>query len=103
MKNNYKINYLPIAVQDLENILDYIQTDNPSAAINLIDSIDNSISKLSIHPYIGVIPKDARLLRLNYRILIIKNYLVFYVVNESANEVEIRRVLSSRQKYEFLL
>lgn len=103
MSDKYKIRYLPIAVQDLEDILDYIQTDNPSAALNLIDTIDNSISKLSTHPYIGGIPKDSRLLRLGYRILIIKNYLAFYVVNESINEVEIRRVLLSRQKYEFLL
>ncbi len=103
MNSKYKIKYLPSSVQDLETILDYISNDNPSAAVNLVDKIDKAVGTLSIFPLKGCIPKDERLEKLGYRILVIKNYLVFYVVKSNPNEVEIRRVLSSRQKYEFLL
>ena len=50
---------------------------------------------------IGVIPKDARLKKLGYRILIIGKYLVFYVVK--TNTVQIRRIIHGARQYRFLL
>ncbi|HOE57481.1 MAG TPA: type II toxin-antitoxin system RelE/ParE family toxin, partial [Bacillota bacterium] len=52
-------------------------------------------------PFIGVVPKDIRLQGLGYRMLIIENYLVFYVVLDDI--VEIRRITSGKRKYDFLL
>lgn len=103
MNNSYDVNYLPSATQDLEHILDYIIMDNPSAAIKFVDNIDTKIDNLSLFPYSGSIPNDNRLKKLGYRILIINNYLVFYVIKVPNKEVEIRRILSSKQRYEFLL
>ena len=97
----YNINYLPIAKKDLEKIIDYIQSDNPDAALKLLEKIDESISQLKDFPYKGKSPKDDHLQSKDYRMLVIKSYLVFYVVND--NEVEIRRILHGKRKYEFLL
>jgi len=102
MSNKFRIEYLPIAEKDLTEILEYIQIDNPTAAPNLLGEIDKAISKLSYFPYIGSIPKDQRLILLNYRMLIVANYLVFYVVLEEEEVVEIRRVLHGKRKYDFL-
>lgn len=99
----YNINYLPIAIKDLEKIIDYIQTDNPDAALKLLEKIDESISQLKDFPYKGRSPKDDHLQSKDYRILVVKSYLVFYVVNKNYNEVEIRRILHGKRKYEFLL
>ena len=103
MNNKFRIEYLPIAEKDLTEILDYIQIDNPTAALNLLDEIDKAISKLSYFPYMGSIPKDQRLILLNYRMLIVANYLVFYVVLDEEEVVEIRRVLHGKRKYDFLV
>ncbi|AGA68229.1 addiction module toxin, RelE/StbE family [Desulfitobacterium dichloroeliminans LMG P-21439] len=103
MNNKFRIEYLPIAEKDLTEILEYIQIDNPTAALNLLNEIDEAISKLSHFPYIGSIPKDQRLILLNYRMLIVANYLVFYVVLDEENVVEIRRVLHGKRKYDFLV
>ncbi|MCK4260767.1 MAG: hypothetical protein KAX49_17455 [Halanaerobiales bacterium] len=46
MNNKYQIQYLPIAEKDLTEILEYIQIDNPYAALKLLDQIDEAISKL---------------------------------------------------------
>ncbi|MTI49899.1 MAG: type II toxin-antitoxin system RelE/ParE family toxin [Firmicutes bacterium] len=100
MSKKYEIRYLPIAERDLTEIIEYIQLDDPIAAIKFLDKIDSSISKLEEFPFIGKIPKDSRLEYLSYRILIIGNYLVFYVVQE--NTVEIRRILHGKRKYDFL-
>lgn len=100
MNNKYPIEYLPIAEQDLIEILEYIQIDNPSAALQLLEEIDKSISKLAYFPYMGHMPKDQRLIQLNYRTLVVESYLVFYVVLDEI--VEIRRILHGKRKYDFL-
>ena len=103
MNNKFRIEYLPIAEKDLTEILEYIQIDNPAVALNLLDEIDKAISKLSYFPYMGSIPKDQRLILLNYRMLVVENYLVFYVVFDEEEVVEIRRVLHGKRKYDFLV
>ncbi len=101
MKNKYEIEYLPSAQKDIIDIVDYIKLDNPSAALNFVDKLDDSISKLADFPLIGIVPKDSRLQLLNYRMLIVDNYLVIYVLKD--NTVEIRRVIHGKRKYDFLL
>ena len=101
MEKKYKIEYLPSSAKDLTEIVDYLKIDSPQSALNFLDKIDESISHLEQFPFIGVIPKDIRLQSLGYRILIIDNYLVFYVGFDDI--VEIRRIISGKRKYEFLL
>ena len=101
MDKRYRVEYLPVAQEDLISIVEYIQVDDPSAVQNFIDDVDRTISKLSNFPYMGSIPKDIRLMHLNYRVLIIDNYLVFYVVIDEV--VEIRRILHGKRQYSFLI
>jgi len=100
MEKKYKIEYLPSSAKDLTEIVDYIKIDSPQSALNFLDKIDESISRLEQFPFIGVIPKDIRLQSLGYRILIIDNHLVFYVVFDDI--IEIRRIISGKRKYDFL-
>lgn len=97
----FQIEYLPSAEKDLLEIVDYIKKDKPSAAANLINTIDREISKLAEFPFLGPQPNDERLKMMGYRMLVIGNFIVFYVVKEKV--VQIRRVLHGRRKYEFLL
>lgn len=101
MSKKSNIQYLPIAQQDLINILNYIKQENPTAAFKLIQEIDETISKLEDFPNMGVIPKDLRLKSLGYKMLVINNYLVFYVLKDST--VEIRRIIHGKRKYSFLI
>jgi len=100
-KKKFRVEYLPVAEKDLIEAFEYIQNDNPGAALKLLDQIDEEISKLEDFPYMGQVPKDNRLKMLNYRMLIIGNYLVFYVVIDDV--VEIRRIIHGRRKYDFLV
>lgn len=101
MSNQHRIEYLPIAQKDLEEILEYIQIDNPSAALDLLDQVDKAVSQLADFPYMGVVPKDLNLQYLSYRMLIVESYLIFYVVKDGT--IEIRRILHGKRKYSFLL
>jgi addiction module RelE/StbE family toxin len=101
MTRSLKINYLSTAERDLVEIFKYIMKDKPAAAASLLEEIDRSISKLSQNPELGVVPNDDRLKNLGYRILIIRKYLVCYVVKKEC--IQIRRVLHGARQYSYLL
>lgn len=101
MSSKSHIHYLPIAQKDLSEIIEYIQLDNPSAALEFLNTFDNTVSLLPDFPLMGKVPRDKRLEHLRYRILVIGNYLLFYVI--SGHVIEIRRILHGKRKYDFLL
>lgn len=101
MSKKYSIRYLSTAENDIEDIFDYIYQDNPSAAQCLLEKFDKTIFKLASHPYLGIIPNDIRLKRLGYRMLIIDNYLVFYVIKKTT--IQIRRIVHGARQYRFLV
>jgi toxin ParE1/3/4 len=100
MTDSLGIRYLATAERDLYDIFAYIMKDSPGVAASLLEDFDRSISLLSRIPVRGVVPKDDRLKKLGYRILILRNYLVFYIVkNES---IQIRRILHGARQSSFL-
>lgn len=92
----YKVKYLPVAVKDLNNITDYMAKVlcNKKAAMDFIDALDHSISRLKSFPYSCTIYQTQALTNSEYRVLPVNNYLVFYVV--LGDTVEIRRIIYDR-------
>jgi addiction module RelE/StbE family toxin len=101
MSGPFDIRYLPTAEKDLDDIFDYIVGDNPAAAASQLEKFDRSISQLAFYPELGVSPKDDRLKKLGYRMLIVDKYLVIYVVK--AKTVQIRSIIHGARQYSFLL
>jgi len=101
MKNRFKIHYLEISKNDLDQIFDYILKDSPANALKILDEIDEGISKLSQFPELGRQPKDDKLKAFGYRILILSNYLIFYIVKEDI--IEIHRILHGSRDYQNIL
>ncbi|MEI2698758.1 MAG: type II toxin-antitoxin system RelE/ParE family toxin [Microthrixaceae bacterium] len=97
----YTIRYLATAQRDLREIFDYVKRDNPAAAAELLEQFDKTIGNLAQFPLSGSVPKDERLRKLGYRVLMVGRYLVFYVVK--AETVQIRRILHGARQYRFLL
>ena len=97
----YKIRYLRTAQNDLDDIFTYISNDNPSAAMALLDNADQTIAQLATNPYLGRVPKDYRLKRMGYHMLVIQRYIVFYVIKEEV--VQVRRIIHGVRRYAFLL
>lgn len=91
MANKYTIRYLPIAVDDLVSIFDWIANDSPANADAFIKKLDRRILNLKNHPLLGRIPRDEKLKYCGYRLIIIESYLVFYIVRDKT--VEIHRVI----------
>ncbi len=97
----YKVKIYPSAQQDLRDIVDYLNTLSPSAALRYYDKLTEEIASLSTMPERCPRPRDLALAAKGYRYLIVENYLIFYVVSEGT--VQIRRILYGRRDYRALL
>jgi len=60
----YEIKYLPVAIKDLKEIVDYITIIlcNKKAALDFIDALDHSVSRLHSFPYSCRLYKSQSLL-----------------------------------------
>ncbi len=97
----YNIKIFPQAKQDLLDIIEYVNTLSPQAAIRQYDSIVEKIGSVSVMPDRCPMLKLPQLRQRGYRILVVNNYSVFFIVNE--NKVEVRRILYGHRKYEWFL
>ncbi|MEK6775381.1 MAG: type II toxin-antitoxin system RelE/ParE family toxin [bacterium] len=87
MADKYILRYLPVAVDDLTSIFDWIADDNPVNAAAFIEKINQRIGSLKTHPFLGHIPKDDKLKNSGYRVLVIESYLAFYIVRGKSIEI----------------
>ena len=98
MPDKYVIRYLPIAVDDLLSISDWIAADSPARAASFTEKFDKRIGSLATHSFLGRIPKHEKLQAFGYRVLVIEAYLVFYKIR--GNIVEIHRVIHGSRHLE---
>jgi addiction module RelE/StbE family toxin len=93
----YKIHYLPIALDDLKDIVRYIvhTLESPQAAKNLISKIDKEVLKTAENPFRCPLYTTSEKLKYDYRVLHINNYSLFYAVENE--KIEIHRIIYSRR------
>lgn len=93
-----KVVYSPLALQDLDDIWDYIaiEQDNPAAAERIVEGILARINLLSSFPESGTPLSSIYPLRSDYRFVICDNYLAFYRFHQ---KVYIDRVLHGKRDY----
>jgi toxin ParE1/3/4 len=101
MTNKYTLRYLPVAVDDLISIFDWLADDSPTNAAAFVDKLDQRIGNLETHPWLGRIPRDDKLQSSGYRVLVIESYLIFYIVR--GKTVEIHRVVHGSRNLEDIL
>ena len=101
----YKLEYLPIAIEDVKDIARYISREllNPAAAKDLAAEMTAATATLEEFPYANAAYQPIRPLKHEYRKLLVKNYIMFYSVDEKTKTVTIARVIYARRDYEKLL
>lgn len=87
----------PLALQDLDQIWDYIAQDNPTVADGFIDRIEEKCRLLAEHPKIGT---SCESLHPSLRFLAVEKYLIFYLPLDDG--IEIVRVLHGARDIESL-
>ncbi len=95
----YKLSYLPLANRDIADAVNYIADEllAPKAALDLLDALDKSISRLKDFPYSCRVYQPVKPLEQEYHIMPVKNYAVFYTADEQKKLVEITRVIYAKR------
>ena len=105
MEQKYKVEYSKEAKQDLSEIYSYIKYNlqEPNIAKNLISEIRESLNKLKNNPQIYPIIEDGFMKRIEIRIIIVKNYIIFYRVDSKNLSIQIVRTMYARRNWIDLL
>ena len=93
-----KVEYSPLALEDLQCIRDYILANfGESVAKKILKKLTSSILSLEQHPLLGVDFGKIIDLQTEYRYLFLENNYIFYRLE--ADSIKIIRVLNERQDY----
>ena len=102
-EKKYKLRFLPLFVDDLTEITDYIANtlNNPYAANKLVDEVEKAINERlpfaeSFEPFQS---KNER--KYPYYRISVRNFTVYYVVIDDV--MEVRRILYSRRNISKLI
>lgn len=98
---HYKIFVSESYHRDLRNIIYYIihNFDAPYTAANLLDEIEQTSASLAAMPLRFALVDDPYLRAKGYRKCSVKNYLIFYQVDERQKKVLIHRILHAKQNW----
>lgn len=101
----YRVRMMPLAADDLESVYDYIAKTlhAEQAAHNLMRDIEDAITRLADFPLSAPKCLDETLSMKGYRKLVVHNYLILYLVDQTNQEVLIMRVMYGRRQYEQLI
>ena len=97
----YKTEFLPIARQDMIDIVRYIavKLKNPIAAERLAVELTQTADQIAEFPYANPVYMPVRPLKHEYRKLSVKNYLMFYWVDEEKKTVTVVRIIYAMRDY----
>lgn len=101
----YSIQITGPAEKDLKEIVNYIAKEllEPKAARNILNIIANKIISLEDMPYRNGLVSDLRLANKGIRKIIVKNNIIFYIVEEERKTVAIIRILYNKRNWKYLL
>ena len=91
-----QIRWSPAAADDLEQLFDYIRTDNPSAAQRVAQTIYDRAGGLGTHPYQG---RRGRVEGTRELPLPPLPFIVVYRVLEHSDAIEIVNVIHGAQRW----
>ena len=106
--DKYQIFISDPAFDDMDEIALYISTQfhAPETADDMLDAFHDAILSLEEMPKRYPLVRDDILASLGYRMIPVKNYMIFYSVDEPSpeiHEVNIERVLYSGRNWKHIL
>ncbi len=97
----YRVDVSEPAENDLRDIVRYIssQLSAPLTATKMMDALEDAITGLADMPQKCSIVTDKRLASMGYHKLAVKNYIVFFTIDEQLETVNIERILYARRDW----
>jgi len=97
----YRVDVSEPAENDLRDIVRYIasQLSAPVSALHMMELLEKAMSGLSDIPQRCPFVADERLSQMEYRKLSVKNYVVFFSIDEKNKVVDVERILYGRRDW----
>ena len=99
----YNVVFSQTAESDLDDVIEYLSNFSPSIARRYYDEIMVKALSLSLMPQRCSFVHDNDLREKGYRWLFVRNYTIFFVIDEKDNIVDIRAIMYSGREYTALL
>jgi toxin ParE1/3/4 len=93
-----KVRFTPRAIENINEVSDYLQIRNPAAAERVRSAIYEAIQNLILFPRVGRhqhIPGVRRVVTKKY------SYLIYYAVDDTADEIAILNVKHPSREREY--
>ena len=94
---SYKLRINPIVQQDLKDIKEYIEKDDPVAALKVINELLGKMDLLRQFPELGKMLMYKIKTNTKYRYVVVESYLIFYIFED--NIISIQRILHGSRDY----
>ena len=97
----YEIIFTPTAINEIRKIYNYItkKLKSKKAADNLMNKIEEKVQNLKYAPRIYQIIKVDNQLELEYRKIVVNNYVIIYTIIENKNNIFISHVFYAGSSY----
>ena len=97
----YKVVLTDTAKYDLREIAFYIaeESKDKNIAKRFVNELRDEAKRLEVFPNAGALPNDRILKALGYRFIVYKDYLTFYLVDESQKKVVIMAIFNGKRDY----
>ena len=99
----YNVVFSESAENDLDDVVEYLSNFSSSIARRYYDEIMVKALSLSLMPQRCAFVQDDDLREKGYRWLFIRNYTIFFVIDEKYSIVDIRAIMYSGREYTALL
>ena len=97
----YKIRIMKPAQNEMYDIYRYISEElhDPAAAARRVSVIDENIQSLKENPARFPLVRDNYLASKGFRMIVVKNHLVFFIIREKEKTVSVMRILYGRRDW----
>ena len=101
----YRLRFSKLFKRDIDSSYNYIKNklEAPMAAENLIKEIMEKLIKIKENPNIRPLVQDKYLASLGYRLINVKNFVIFYIIGNDNKHIKIIRFLYNKRNWINLL
>jgi len=90
---------------DIDDVYQYIKgnLEAPMAAENLLKELKGKLNYLKENPFTRSFVQDKFLANIGFRPIRVKNHVIYYIIDEKKNEINLIRFLHSKRDWKNIL
>lgn len=102
--DKYTVEFLPTALNDMTEIISsFVMLGSKQGAVRIKDKMNSAAEQIMHFPYSGITVPEPKMSKVDFRMVIVEKYLMFYKIFEDEKRVIFYRVLNGRANYPTLM